>query len=1248
MKKLISTLLSLALMFSLCVVPAGAEEAALPEICEHCGVAVEWTAWSAEDVRNNSAPESGHYYVAMEEDSYDSVVKKIADGVTVCLYLNGKTLAGTTRAINVLDGGTLNIMGEGTITGRGTTAGVEGACAYVAAGGTLNQYGGTLSYVEYNARHATNGGVVYVGGTYNLYDGVVENGMTKKYHGGNVYVASGGAFNMYDGEIRNGTAEYAGGNMYVHAKGIFRFMGGSISGGTAKVAGNSVYHRGTVYLSGNSSCNEIFLKPDTANGGPEMGDMIVLDGDFSGDVTISTGQATVGLDVGNVDGGSLNGKLSVLDTMLVGQVVDNDIILATGAYCEHCKKDVIWQALEADETSPESGHYYAASDMTEMIEKYIYIDRIVCVHLNGKTVSGVNRAFSVYSGGTLNIMGDGTLSGCGGTEKTSNGGAININEGGTLNLYSGTLTSDEAAAEAVTNGGIVNVSGTFNMYGGLLTGGLCDNAGPTVFVETTGVLNVSGGSLEMGTVGTSSTSCVYNRGTAIISGDADVAYLLNKPNAKLNGPVLGDMLIVRGDYTGTLGCGVSGIAVGMDIGNFEDGSLDNATVTMNKGTTYKIARIGNDAVITKGAAALLYAQDGTVTEYADLQSAVDAFTDTSDRIVLLTDVTDSVAVSADIILDLNGNSITGQLTGSGTLRCRDSRTDDYTISDGCYGAVVPGSCTVEADNGYMAVTVDETITFHKFEMALSSISLRQSEAGVYLTATFGGDEVVSANVESFGVVLNAWQIPTAENMETTSLYSQFDASRWECGSAMSTTGTMLTGIMKQSNTPDINSVNGQMNIFGKAYVKTADGYIYSDLVCFDLRDILEQTSENWDDLTGTQKQKTADMYGVYASVMEGWSVDAIRTAKADYDAYAAMDKTASQADISVLEGLYKDTDAYHGELHDHAATGGTSDGKQPLEVWKTYMDAQDIDFAAIVDHRQVLHMQRDDWDNTIFVGGSEASTTITDREGVKLHYNMTFADPAGLEAVLYAFEEFNYRVWTEEDREGCGGQLHFNYPTFTAERFTQLCEAIRENGGFLSIVHPKATGYVDSENPEDAWFADFTGVEVFYTYGTDRNGWISKANYGLWTGMLAADKKVYATAGNDAHDMPSVKALSTFYSTEQDASAYVELLRSGNFCSGPVGIRMCVGDTAMGGTTDFTGKRLVFSVGDFHESVYVPTHTYRVDLISDEGIVFSQEISCEETSYFAIDAEEQKFYRVEVHDTTENSLISIGNPIWNN
>ena len=61
------------------------------------------------------------------------------------------------------------------------------------------------------------------------------------------------------------------------------------------------------------------------------------------------------------------------------------------------------------------------------------------------------------------------------------------------------------------------------------------------------------------------------------------------------------------------------------------------------------------------------------------------------------------------------------------------------------------------------------------------------------------------------------------------------------------------------------------------------------------------------------------------------------------------DYTASEADINQLEKLYEGRQPYHGELHDHADTGGTSDGKMKLEDWKkSYTLEQTLGKAIIM------------------------------------------------------------------------------------------------------------------------------------------------------------------------------------------------------------------------------------------------------------------------------------------------------------
>ena len=353
----------------------------------------------------------------------------------------------------------------------------------------------------------------------------------------------------------------------------------------------------------------------------------------------------------------------------------------------------------------------------------------------------------------------------------------------------------------------------------------------------------------------------------------------------------------------------------------------------------------------------------------------------------------------------------------------------------------------------------------------------------------------------------------------------------------------------------------------------------------------------------------------------------------------ALDVAATAEDVAFLEAMYEGRQVHHGEMHDHANTGGTSDGHKTLPDWTAFMSALDMDFATIVDHKQSLHMYLPEWDQNLFIGGSEAMTLVQGLENAsynKMHYNMIFTDPADLEAIVTEFQEFLYI-------DG-----HFSYPTLEKERMMELVQAIRDKGGMFVHVHPKSPDYIVSEEPLDYWFGDETGLEVFYGYSGYAPAQSStQKNYELWTDLLALGKRVWATAGSDQHNTANTNALTTVYTKEANAQAYLERFRQGDFVCGPVGIRMAIGDATMGGVTSFAGKRVVFSVGDFHSTAYNSAQTYRVDLLDDQGVVFSQEFDPTQTQYFAVDAQDVAFYRVEIHNVTTGLIHAIGNPIWN-
>jgi hypothetical protein len=351
----------------------------------------------------------------------------------------------------------------------------------------------------------------------------------------------------------------------------------------------------------------------------------------------------------------------------------------------------------------------------------------------------------------------------------------------------------------------------------------------------------------------------------------------------------------------------------------------------------------------------------------------------------------------------------------------------------------------------------------------------------------------------------------------------------------------------------------------------------------------------------------------------------------------------SKAEIDHLEALYADRRPFHGELHDHANTGGTSDGQRTLSHWIGALEALKMDFAAILDHKQVRHMYEPEWEDGLFLCGTEPSAHITDSGAAfnHVHYNMLFDSPQPLEELLAEFEEFGFTG----GREG-----HFGYPNFTRQRFGHLIDRVKEKGGLF--VHPHPKQLMRAEDPLEYWFRDWTGLEVFYRdYRDLRPGKeYTTRNYALWTDLLAMGKRVWCCAGGDGHGVCSDKALTTLYATERTNAAMIKPLRVGDFTCGAVGIRMCIGDTVCGGECDLANKRLIVCISDFHPSVYIKGHTYRVDILNAEGLVCSQELSyddCKQPQYLAIDTVASDFYRVELVDVTSHVRIALGNPIWN-
>lgn len=258
-------------------------------------------------------------------------------------------------------------------------------------------------------------------------------------------------------------------------------------------------------------------------------------------------------------------------------------------------------------------------------------------------------------------------------------------------------------------------------------------------------------------------------------------------------------------------------------------------------------------VITIGISAVAQAADGTANE------------------IVLAEDASGLIFTGDTYLDLNGHNIAGVTVTDGTLYCWDSQTADYTVADGTYGKVTGINGSIKAAEGYLQITEEAGISFHKVDLEITDMTLRAASAGVYYKCNFSGDELVAGRVESYGVALSVSAAPTAENLEThckASVFTDFlPGAESNSGSS-----TLLKGIMKARNSEKINAANAEIAVYGSAYIKTPEGYTLGSVVQRSLRQQVELIDGMWDTLDAEQKAAVLDFYKSYSTIMKKWDI----------------------------------------------------------------------------------------------------------------------------------------------------------------------------------------------------------------------------------------------------------------------------------------------------------------------------------------------------------------------------------------
>ena len=488
--------------------------------CPVCNENVTWTAIGP-NITKPSYIKGGHYYLAGDAtlDHSDGYVIGTPSGVN-CLSLNGFSITSTSKWGVWVNGGTLNLFGQGSVNGGRNNASY-GASVHMASG-TLNTYG--VNITKGNASVYT---IQMENGTANLYGGTVS---ADKTDGTKSVLVKGGTLGIYGTEIKGAVSKLdaatlvLGNETKITGSGLVLTAGQTVDASALSGAASIVVNGNGTFISENGAALQKYFTVANA------GDTIV-----------------------NVDG-----KLKYIPGILTtGKGTYN-------GYCAVCERNVAWypvttatsyafgnQAMAGD-------HFYLAEDRA----KYTHIgndsttdsntNSTICLHLNNKTLGGQLTASveTDKAARTLNVLGSGNVTGTSssgwtlrvrnskntmniyGGNYTATAGNVMNQAGGYLNIYGGTFTGCANKSALNLAGGTTNMYGgtvygvsavngaavynnaTFNLYGGLISGGETTGHGGTVYAKN---MQMHGGTIIGGSSATRGDALyVYNE--AIITG----------------------------------------------------------------------------------------------------------------------------------------------------------------------------------------------------------------------------------------------------------------------------------------------------------------------------------------------------------------------------------------------------------------------------------------------------------------------------------------------------------------------------------------------------------------------------------------------------------------------------------------------------------------------------------------------------------------------------------------------------------
>jgi len=574
------------------------------------------------------------------------------------LISGGEANKGTSTATNAGCGGVMQVINNSTLhmyggTITGGKASVNGGNILVSGNGKFYLHNGTIS----GGNAAGNGGSIYMLDTaqFTMENGTITGGTAAKI-GGNVYLGADGCkFIMEDGAITGGTAATRGGNVYV-LMGTFTMNGGAITGGS--LTGTAADNYGLdLALGADSKGPKVTLNGAVTigelgvNGQPGEGYAFAVGENFATEQPIPISSKNEGVAIKNIEEALLAYFVTADATeFLYYDAEGQDAIIREIGAEYHCKcggnlsdsvtsgiqhacSDIKWTLIDqawvdaqisggthvtdglakADSWVLPVGNYMLTENVTSTIPMVVADNdtKVVNLDLNGNTftfdtgsakygmlVRGkFNISDSNYDPADPNaqwgkVLGQGTVGGSAMYVCSSSNATF---------LYGGEFA---CAAEKITTSGPVNVSGTFHICNGQITGVDTTASGGAMAINDNGNVSLwdgvvqgakatQGGAIYM-QKRSGYTTKLYIRGGKVTGGTATE---------------YGGNIFVQGPFEMRAGIVENGVAQSNSGGNI---SVYQATATITGGTVTGGSAYEGGNISVRGGATLNI-QGGTVS-----------------------------------------------------------------------------------------------------------------------------------------------------------------------------------------------------------------------------------------------------------------------------------------------------------------------------------------------------------------------------------------------------------------------------------------------------------------------------------------------------------------------------------------------------------------------------------------------------------------------------------------------------------